>query len=129
MRRFNRRMASRPFQVILSAAVAAFVLCPLWAVWRHSNGVVHMGEAEWAAFWFTLKQAILSAFISVFFELFLSRALVRSVFWGRSFVILILGAPFILPVIVAIMGLIVVFGQNGVFNFLWTAMGFERVSI
>ena len=83
-------MASRPFQIIASAAVASFVLCPLWAVWRYSNGVVHMGEAEWAAFWFTLKQAILSALISVFFALFLSRALARSVFWGRSFVILIL---------------------------------------
>ena len=61
--------------------------------------------------------------------LFLSRALARSVFWRRSFVILILGAPFILPVIVAILGLIAVFGQNGVFNFLWTAVGFERISI
>lgn len=122
-------MASRPFQIIASAAVAAFVLCPLWAVWRYSNGVVHMGEAEWAAFWFTLKQAILSALISVFFALFLSRALARSVFWGRSIVILMLGAPFILPVIVAILGLIAVFGQNGVFNFLLTTMGFERVSI
>ena len=122
-------MASRPFQIIASAAVAAFVLCPLWAVWRYSNGIVNMGEAEWAAFWFTLNQAILSALISVFFALFLSRALARSVFWGRSIVILILGAPFILPVIVAILGLIAVFGQNGVFNFLWTAMGFEPVSI
>ena len=43
--------------------------------------------------------------------------------------ILMLGAPFILPVIVAILGLIAVFGQNGVFNFLLTTMGFERVSI
>ena len=73
-------MASRPFQIIASAAVAALVLCPLWAVWRYSNGVVHMGEAEWAAFWFTLEQAILSALISVIFALFLSRALARSVF-------------------------------------------------
>ena len=63
------------------------------------------------------------------FRAFLSRALARSVFWWRSFMILILGAPFILPVIVAILGLIVVFGQNGIFNFLWIAVGFERISI
>ena len=122
-------MAPRTFQIIASAAVAAFVLCPLWAVWRYSNGVIHMEEAEWAAVWFTLKQAILSALISAFFALFLARALARSVFWGRSFVILVLGAPFILPVIVAILGLISVFGQNGIFNFFWTALGFERISI
>ena len=122
-------MAPRTFQIIASSAVAAFVLCPLWAVWRYSNGSINMGEAEWAAFWFTLKQAILSALISVFFALFLARALARSVFWGRSFVILVIGAPFILPVIVAILGLIAVFGQNGILNFLWTAFGFERVSI
>ena len=63
------------------------------------------------------------------FRAFFSCALARSVFWGRSLVILILGAPFILPVIVAILGLIAVFGQNGVFNFLWTSLGFERISI
>ena len=48
------------FQIIASAAVAAFVLCPLWAVWRYSNGVVHIGEAEWAAFWFYLETGNLS---------------------------------------------------------------------
>ena len=122
-------MASRSYQIIASAAIAAFVVCPLCTVWRYSKGVGHMREAECAAFWFTLKQAILSAFISVFFALFLSRALAPSVFRKLSFMILILSAPFILPVIVAILVLIAVFGQNGVLNFLWAPMGFERVSI
>jgi thiamine transport system permease protein len=122
-------MAPRTFQITTGAAVAAFVLFPLWAVWRHSDALASLGEAEWAALWFTLKQALLSAFLSVFFALPLARALARTQFWGRQFVIMVLGAPFILPVIVAILGLIAVFGQNGIFNLLWTAFGFERISI
>ena len=122
-------MAPRAFQITAGASVAAFVLFPLWAVWRHSDALTSLGEAEWAALWFTLKQALLSAFLSVFFALPLARALARTQFWGRQFVIVVLGAPFILPVIVAILGLIAVFGQNGIFNLLWTAVGFDRISI
>ena len=122
-------MASRPYHVIESASVAAFVVCPFCKVWRYSNGVVYMSEPKWAAFWSTLKPAILSAFIPVFFALFLCRALAPCVFWWHSFMILILDAPFILPVIAIILGLIAVFRQNGVLNFLWTSMGFKQVSI
>ena len=90
--------------------------CPHLA-WRG-----RMGRA-----WFTLKQALLSAFLSVFFALPLACFGTDAV-WGRQFVIVVLGAPFILP-FVAILGLIAVFGQNGIFNLLWTAVGFDRISI
>ena len=35
---------------------------------------------------------------------------------GRQWLILMLGAPFILPTLVAILGLIAVFGQRGLLN-------------
>lgn len=96
-----------------AAFVAALILGTLLAVaWRADTAVRFVG-ADWAALRFTLLQAVLSAFLSVALAVPVARALARRRFAGRHVLIALLGAPFILPVIVAILGLLTVFGRAG----------------
>lgn len=122
-------MAPRAVQIIAGAALAAFVIAPLVVVWHNASAAARFGAAEWAALRFTLLQAALSAALSVLLAIPLARALARSRFWGRDVTIMLLGAPFILPVIVAVLGLIAIFGQNGLLNDGLRALGFEPLSI
>lgn len=96
-----------------AALVAALILGTLAAVaWRAevSGG---FASSDWAALRFTVTQAVLSAVISAALAVPVARALARRRFPGRSILIALLGAPFILPVIVAILGLLQVFGRAG----------------
>ena len=93
-------MAPRAVQIIAGAALAAFVIAPLVVVWHNASAAARFGAAEWAALRFTLLQAALSAALSVLLAIPLARALARSRFWGRDVTIMLLGAPFILPVLV-----------------------------
>jgi len=61
---------------------------------------------------FTVLQAILSAVLSVAAAIPTSRALARQNFKGREVLISVLSAPFILPVIVAISGVLLIFGRG-----------------
>ena len=72
-----------------------------------------LGPSDWAAVRFTVVQAALSAAFSVAFAVPVARALARRRFAGRRILIALLGAPFILPVIVAVLGLLAVFGRSG----------------
>lgn len=65
---------------------------------------------------FTVVQAILSALLSVALAIPLARAFARRTFPGRALLLSLFGAPFILPVIVAILGLLAVWGQTGWVN-------------
>ncbi|MGL5012000.1 MAG: thiamine/thiamine pyrophosphate ABC transporter permease ThiP, partial [Paracoccaceae bacterium] len=71
----------------------------------------------------------LSALISTAFAVPLARALARRRFPARGFLITLLGAPFLLPVIVAILGLLAVFGRAGWLNTALTALGLPAFSI
>ena len=82
-----------------------------------------------AAIRFTVLQAILSAVLSVALAIPASRALARQNFKGREVLISILSAPFILPVIVAISGVLFIFGREGFFNQFLGSLGQETVSI
>ncbi len=94
--------------------------------WR---GGRELGGTDWAAVRFTVVQAFVSALLSVLFAIPVARALARRRFFGRSALITILGAPFILPVIVAILGLLAVFGRSGVVNVGLEVLGLPPVSI
>ncbi|MBL4812103.1 MAG: thiamine/thiamine pyrophosphate ABC transporter permease ThiP, partial [Rhodobacteraceae bacterium] len=58
-----------------------------------------------------------------------ARALARRAFWRRKALISVLGAPFILPVIVAVFGLLAVFGRAGLLNSGLAYLGLPTVSI
>ncbi len=96
-----------------AAIVAALIFGSLLAVFLRAEAGRGLAPADWAAVRFTVQQAALSAFVSVLFAVPLARALARRRFPGRRILIALLGAPFILPVIVAVLGLLSVFGRSG----------------
>lgn len=112
-----------PLRVRLGGGIALAIILMLTL---GALGVVALraGEAgaltvpDWRALRFTVVQAFLSALLSVVLAIPLARALARRRFWGRDTLTSLLGAPFLLPVIVAILGVIAVWGRSG-----WVADG------
>jgi thiamine transport system permease protein len=93
--------------------VAALILGAVLAVFLRAEAGRGLAASDWAAVRFTVLQAVLSALFSVLFAIPVARALARRRFIGRRVLITLLGAPFILPVIVAVLGLLAVFGRSG----------------
>ena len=112
------------------AAVLVLILTfgTLVAVAAQSQGAT-LAPADWAAIRFTLLQASLSAMVSVSLAVPVARALARRRFFGRGALVTLLGAPFILPVIVAIFGLLAVFGHNGILSTTLGWVGLPPLSI
>ena len=111
--------------VLSVALVLGLTLGTLAAVIARADGFGGLGPADWAAIRFTVSQAFLSALISVALAIPVARALARRSFPGRGALITLLGAPFLLPVIVAVIGLLSVFGRNGVLNDVLGVFGLE----
>lgn len=118
-----RRLASP------AGLVGLFVLAPLAAVIWYGGGLSAPRGADWAALRFTIWQAVISAALSCALAVPLARALHRRRFWGRALLLRVLGAPFILPVIVAILGLLAVFGRGGLMNTALATLGLPPLSI
>lgn len=130
-------MVGRIFKInragLVGGLALAFVLClivgTMLAVLARADILRGLGPADWSAIRFTLLQATLSALISVCFAIPLARALSRRTFPLRGVLITLMGAPFILPVMVAVLGLLAIFGRAGIINsvLIWT--GLEPISI
>ncbi len=124
-------MASRTGKI--AALVAAFgmglpIIASLGFLVPHAN-IAQVTAADMAALRFTLLQAALSAAVSCLLAIPLARALFRTRFWGRRAVIRLISAPFILPSLAAVMGLLAVFGRGGVVNDALLAAGGTPISI
>lgn len=115
--------------LVAATVVVALTLGTLGAVALRAEGAGALGPADWAAVRFTLWQALLSALISVGLAVPLARALARRRFRGQGLLLTLLGAPFILPVIVAVLGLLAVFGRNGLISVLFGWVGLPSVQI
>lgn len=112
----------------LGALALALVILPLAAVgWR--AGGASFGPGDVAALRFTLMQAALSALLSVGLAIPVARALARRRFRGRNLLVTLMGAPFLLPSVVAALGLLAVFGRAGAFNTLIGYLGLGPVPI
>ena len=128
------RWRAEPRALIWAAILVAAVLIALnlgalgAVVWRAERGAA-LGAADWAAARFTVIQALMSAVLSVLLAVPVARALARRRFWGRGVLIVLMGAPFILPVLTAIVGLLAVFGRNGLFNDLTGLLGLPPIRI
>lgn len=92
-------------------------------------GSVSLGPADWVALRFTILQATLSAGLSCLLAVPVARALARRRFPGRGALVTVMGAPFILPTIVAILGVLAVTGRSGWLNDALTWAGLPRLSI
>jgi thiamine transport system permease protein len=98
--------------VALALALIALVVGPLLAVLAQGRGG-GLQPADWAALRFTVAQAAVSAAVSVALAIPVARALFRRRFAGRGLLVTLMGAPFLLPAIVAALGLVAVLGRNG----------------
>lgn len=101
--------------VWLALAIVLLMLATLGVLLAQA-GRFRPGAADWAALRFTLMQAAMSAIASVALAVPVARALARRRFPGRAALIAVLGVPFLLPVIVAVLGLLAVFGRAGALN-------------
>ncbi|WP_408592981.1 thiamine/thiamine pyrophosphate ABC transporter permease ThiP [Paracoccus marcusii] len=113
----------------IAGALAALILGTLAAVAWVAGGLSGLTEWDLRAVWFTLWQAALSATLSAALAVPVARALARRRFRGRGLLVTLLGAPFILPVIVAVLGLIAIFGRNGALNGALEALGLPAIGI
>jgi thiamine transport system permease protein len=125
--------SARNLALLLAGLVAAWLVvlnfASLAAVATHAKGFSALRASDWAAVRFTLWQALWSAGLSVLLAIPLARALARRQFTGRGALVLLLGAPFILPTLVAVLGLLAVWGRSGWVSGALMAMGGERISI
>lgn len=114
------------------AALALVVLLtvgPLLVLLGRTDGIGPLSGADLAALRFTLLQAGLSALLSTLLAVPVARALARRQFRGRALLVSMFGAPFILPVIVAVLGLLVIFGRAGPVSKALTLVGLPPLSI
>lgn len=114
---------------VFTALVVVGVLGPLVAVVFSAEGFSGLGAGDLAAVRFTLWQAFLSAILSCLCAIPVARALARRRFKGRSTFISLMGAPFILPVIVAVTGLLAIFGRAGWLNAALAGIGLGTVDV
>ncbi|MCX7566030.1 thiamine/thiamine pyrophosphate ABC transporter permease ThiP [Sulfitobacter sp. F26169L] len=120
---------SRKTGISAALLVLALIVLALGAVISRAETGAGLGAADWAAIRFTVLQALWSSGLSVLLAVPVARALARRRFFGRGALVTLLGAPFILPVIVAVLGLLAVFGRSGWLNTALEAAGLPAVSI
>jgi len=113
----------------VAAALVVVNLGTLAAVGWRADGVAALRPGDWAALRFTLWQAPVSAALSVALAIPVARAFARRRFAGRGLLITLMGAPFILPTVVAVIGLLAVFGRGGLVSAALGQVGLGPLSI
>ena len=109
--------------------VAGLLLGSVLAVIWRADGLSALTPRDWSAVRFTVFQAFLSALLSCLAAIPVAGALARRRFRGRGLLITVMGAPFILPVIVAVLGLLAVYGRSGLLGQSVAVFGLEPPSI
>lgn len=110
--------------ILVVVALAAFLA--LWfsapeAAW----GVLISDSYLWHVVRFSFWQAFLSALFSVLPAIFLARALYRRRFPGRTLLLRLCAMTLILPVLVAVFGILSVYGRQGWLAELFNAFGWQ----
>ena len=114
------------FAATLLCAVALAAFLTLWfsapgAGWQS----VFSDSYLWHVVRFSFWQASLSALISVGPAIFLARALYRRRFPGRTLLLRLCAMTLILPVLVAVFGILSVYGRQGWLASLFHALGWQ----
>ncbi len=111
--------------------VAAVVGGALLALGLAAPGLAladNLGDAYlWRVVWFTVFQATLSTLISVALAIPVARALARRRFPGRAILLRLFSLSLVIPVIVAIFGIVAVHGRTGWINDGLELLGLARV--
>jgi thiamine transport system permease protein len=111
------------------ALVAVLTLGTVAALLTRAEPGRGLGPAEWSALRFTVVQALLSAALSCLLAVPAARALARRRFPGRAALIALLGAPFLLPAIVAVFGILAIWGRAGLVSSLLEAAGLPGLDV
>ena len=110
--------------LLVVVALSAFL-----ALWRSAPGTAWSSVLNDSYLWhvirFSFWQAFLSAFLSVVPAVFLARALYRRRFPGRTLVLRLCAMTLILPVLVAVFGILSVYGRQGWLAALFHAVGWQ----
>ncbi|MFT4716464.1 MAG: thiamine transport system permease protein [Paracoccaceae bacterium] len=130
-------MANRAQQItpsgVMGFGAAGFLatlsLGSLVVVALNATGQATLSVADYAALRFTLSQALVSALVSTLLAIPIARALARRQFRGRNLLVTLLGAPFILPAIVAVLGLLAIYGRAGFVSDALQYIGIGRLNI
>ncbi|WP_299650988.1 thiamine/thiamine pyrophosphate ABC transporter permease ThiP [uncultured Tateyamaria sp.] len=115
--------------IVAAAFVVTVVIAAFVGIGQRVEATSGLRIAEWQAVRFTVWQALLSALLSVLLAVPVARALARRRLPGHRVLVTLLGAPFILPVIVAVLGLLAIFGRKGWLNTGLGLLGLPEVSI
>lgn len=111
-------------------AVAAAVLSLLSRAGDTPLAALLADPYVWRVTRFTLLQAGLSALLSVALALPVARALARQqAFPGRGIVMRLLALPLGLPALVAVLGIVAVWGRQGIASDALAALGLSRLDI
>ncbi len=65
---------------------------------------------------FSLYQAFLSTFLSILFAILLSLALYRRNFWAKKYLLRLFSMTFVMPVLIAVFGIVAIYGNSGLIN-------------
>jgi len=103
--------------LILSISIFSFVLMAVATLLTYSS------ELSFTAIWsdpyyrhitrFSFYQALLSTLLSVLFAIPVSHALFRCHFFGKTLLLKLFATTLVLPVLVAVFGLLAIYGNSG----------------
>ncbi|MGV0083877.1 thiamine/thiamine pyrophosphate ABC transporter permease ThiP [Rahnella aceris] len=103
--------------VIASLAMLLVAVLALGSLWRHapqiSGASLWHDPYLWHVICFTFWQALLSALCSVLPAILLARTLFRRRFPGRQLLLRLCAMTLVLPVLVAVFGILSVYGRQG----------------
>lgn len=99
----------------LTGAYLFCVLAPVAVILWYGNDLGAWRGGDQEALVFTLWQSALSAVISCALGAVFAASLHRREFYGRKLLISLISVPFLLSIIVALLGLLMIFGPRGLF--------------
>lgn len=120
------------FVLALIAGFVATAVAALLSIGGETSATAIIGDpVVRRVLWFTLLQAVLSTLISVVAAIPVARALARQPrFFGRKWLIRLMAVPMGLPVLIGALGIVGIWGRQGVVNDMLVALGSsERFSI
>lgn len=110
--------------LMVAVALAAFLA--LWLNAPETSWSTLLGDSYlWHVVRFSFWQAFLSAMLSVVPAIFLARALYRRRFPGRTLLLRLCAMTLILPVLVAVFGILSVYGRQGWLAQLFAWLGWQ----
>ena len=109
----------------LILSVAFFAFAALWIYSPPGDIKALLSDSYlWHVVGFTFWQAFLSAVISLVPAIFVARTLYRRRFFGRTLLLRLCAMTLVLPVLVAVFGILSVYGQQG-----WLAQCLSSIGI